>query len=1175
MLSNIFLLPLLSNGVNYTQNRIPIKTTKLLTKTKNKMKNLTKIFMAVAVALFAFSCVQDTTEDLGVNIKGQGIKELTLSLEESRTHLGEKVVNEDGTSLYPLYWSEGDAISVNGVVSLPLAGVAADATDATFQFTQEVSRPLCVVYPAAAVATVEEGEAVEPEAPVVAYPVNFLATQPYTVGTFAPQAAPMYGYAAALAEGEEDTPLQLQHLTGVLRLAIKGNGEKVTSIKVRAEKGAIAGAFTVDCTTGVLTPAEGASNTVTVTFAEPLVLGAEAAPVYLTVPAGDHGTYAITISTEAHQKMTVKFCSAAKPVNAGSVREFSAFEYAANTNDDEDVFIIDSEEALVAFAKIAPTFYPRTKAVVKANIDMSKIENWTPIASFGEFEFDGGSEEGYTFTNVTAPLFEVTAASIKNVKMTNVNIVETERAILGAIAATAYNGTWTNCEVSGTMEINNTTFASEISTTRSIYNIGGMVGVAGDVDFVDCTNRVNITVKSLSAQPAEGVSYSFHIAGVVGGAHTNTNFTNVDNYGNITFDGNVYGETFGVGIVANIIEYSGVKPHVGTITGCDNYGEIKTTAETNIAGTLYMCGLTRQIPSYISNLSDNHNHATIHHEGTSKTLYLSGLVGLNLWSAMENCSNNAPIYSNGASGSIHISGIIGGNHVSAIKNCNNNKGADLYLTENATANAVYIGGITAGGGNVDSQKASHAISNCNNYANISSAGTTGSNGTDDVLLAGITSEQLKTPVTGCRNEGAITFTGKVGDEKDDDSKIQIGGITSSKTVNGGFCVISECHNTGDLTCYGLAEKILIGGIVGEGSYTPVNNCTNSGKLEQKYKNTCTTNIGGIVADSAYSDITGCTNSGDIVISGESGNTYVGGMATYGLYRDAKVENCTNSGDIYVAEGGKTDRFWAAGIYGHEANGANAEDATKLATITGCTNTGSIYNAGTAGNTRLGGIIGTVTKGHIINCTNSGEIINKGTATSILLMGGIVGGAGAVQGSISDCKNTGAISNTGTISSGKSIYAGGLVSYKLFAPMTNCHNEGNINIGGTSTGRVYVAGLVANQQDESGGFTSADAVLYNCSNKGSITVGGTTAAPKTISSFHASGLINYSRGRIHNCENKAEGDILIQNATIGGTFVTGGLACDLYITGKDAPEDKWEKNYNRGDLTFKNSIGNTI
>ena len=52
------------------------------------MKNLTKIFVAVAVSMFAFACVQDTTEDLGVKVEGQGVKELTLSLEESRTKCG-------------------------------------------------------------------------------------------------------------------------------------------------------------------------------------------------------------------------------------------------------------------------------------------------------------------------------------------------------------------------------------------------------------------------------------------------------------------------------------------------------------------------------------------------------------------------------------------------------------------------------------------------------------------------------------------------------------------------------------------------------------------------------------------------------------------------------------------------------------------------------------------------------------------------------------------------------------------------------------------------------------------------------------------------------------------------------------------------------------------------------
>ncbi|MBO4935457.1 MAG: hypothetical protein J6C94_01635, partial [Alistipes sp.] len=65
------------------------------------MRRLTKIFFAVA-ALFAFSCTTDTTEDLSLSIKGGGT-ELAISLEESRTQLGEKA---DG--LYPLYWSEGD-----------------------------------------------------------------------------------------------------------------------------------------------------------------------------------------------------------------------------------------------------------------------------------------------------------------------------------------------------------------------------------------------------------------------------------------------------------------------------------------------------------------------------------------------------------------------------------------------------------------------------------------------------------------------------------------------------------------------------------------------------------------------------------------------------------------------------------------------------------------------------------------------------------------------------------------------------------------------------------------------------------------------------------------------------------------------------------------------------------
>ena len=392
------------------------------------MRNLTKIFLAVVAGMFAFSCVTDTTEDLGVKVEGNkgGVYEVSISLEEAtKTQLGEKV---DG--VYPLYWSEGDAIAINGVVSAPLTGVAANSDAATFTFSQPVAAPFCVVYPAPTAVAVEDEVVEEPAAPVTVYPVTFAATQPYTAGTFASGVAPMYGYAAAAAEGEEQPAIALQHLTGVLRLAIKGNGEKVTGIKVQSEKGAIAGAFTVDCANGALTALEGASNVVNVTFAEGLVLGAEAAPIYLTVPAGDYGTFLITVATEAHEKMTLKFNSSIKPINAGTVREFAEFAYEANLADTEEAtFLIDSYESLVAFAKIAPSFYPRNNVKVTADIDMTGKE-WTPIEYFGEYEFDGGNFE---IKGLSAPLFNKTAAHIKDLKLTDINYTVTDLAKSGAI----------------------------------------------------------------------------------------------------------------------------------------------------------------------------------------------------------------------------------------------------------------------------------------------------------------------------------------------------------------------------------------------------------------------------------------------------------------------------------------------------------------------------------------------------------------------------------------------------------------------------------------------------------------------------------------------------------------------------------------------------------------------
>ena len=104
------------------------------------MKNLTKIFTAVVAGMFAFSCVNDTTDDLGIEVGKSGVTEITVSLEESRTQLGEKV---DGK--YPLYWSEGDAIAVNGVVSAPLTAEVSGQVAASFTFPSVLTHPFNVV----------------------------------------------------------------------------------------------------------------------------------------------------------------------------------------------------------------------------------------------------------------------------------------------------------------------------------------------------------------------------------------------------------------------------------------------------------------------------------------------------------------------------------------------------------------------------------------------------------------------------------------------------------------------------------------------------------------------------------------------------------------------------------------------------------------------------------------------------------------------------------------------------------------------------------------------------------------------------------------------------------------------------------------------------------------------
>ena len=166
------------------------------------MKTLTKLFVAAAVLFANFACTTDATNDLAANLSEGGKTTITLSLEESRTQLG-----AEANGIYPVTWSENDIISVNGVESQSIT-IAEGGKVATFTFAGVVNYPYSIAYPAAA-----EGKVV------------FAGKQSHTESTFANGAAAMYGYV------EAEDGMKLNHLTGVLKIAVKG--DKTLSLMLR------------------------------------------------------------------------------------------------------------------------------------------------------------------------------------------------------------------------------------------------------------------------------------------------------------------------------------------------------------------------------------------------------------------------------------------------------------------------------------------------------------------------------------------------------------------------------------------------------------------------------------------------------------------------------------------------------------------------------------------------------------------------------------------------------------------------------------------------------------------------------------------------------------------------------------------------------------------------------
>lgn len=267
-----------------------------------------KIFLLLATVAFAIGCQPDNpSEDSTVT---DNTVKLTISLEQTtRTSLGAG----DTSCIYPTYWSIGDEVVVNGVLSDKVAADEHNKPTATFTFADSnISAPYSATYPYCALTSAEKTY------------VEFPAMQSYTKGSISPEHAPMCGYT------EEGNEITLQHLSAILHLPIKASTNIVglKEVVVTSTSGAkLAGVFKVDCQNATISATGSCKSSLTYTFPTNFkLLTAEICDIFIVVPAGEIGDCTIEFVPTSGEKMTATW-SPSEALARGVVQEFDTIFY--------------------------------------------------------------------------------------------------------------------------------------------------------------------------------------------------------------------------------------------------------------------------------------------------------------------------------------------------------------------------------------------------------------------------------------------------------------------------------------------------------------------------------------------------------------------------------------------------------------------------------------------------------------------------------------------------------------------------------------------------------------------------------------------------------------------------------------------------------------------------------
>ena len=300
--------------------------------------------------------------------------ELAVSLPQTRTSLGGKVGEN-----YPVYWSAGDRIIINGVLSEEVTIDESDASCATFSAKSVSGHPYHITYPYTEFAT--------ETAPAVEFP----AEQSYTEGSFASGSVPMCGY---IESGNHTT---LSHLAAVLSLPIKASEEGIIleKIVITSLSGAeIAGLFEVNCKEAKITPTKTSSNIVTYLLPANYTLSTTQESIfYIALPAVEVGSCLVEFFETSGAKMTAHW-SPNGALSKGVVREFRTITYKPRTSTSLQPLGAENDSFEIFYKKIYGNVrYSDGSPIV--DVAVSDGFRVTKTDSNGYYEFDNMTRESW------------------------------------------------------------------------------------------------------------------------------------------------------------------------------------------------------------------------------------------------------------------------------------------------------------------------------------------------------------------------------------------------------------------------------------------------------------------------------------------------------------------------------------------------------------------------------------------------------------------------------------------------------------------------------------------------------------------------------------------------------------------------------------------------------------